>query len=1478
MRCQPVACLWYGGSPHLHHHRITARAVLNQPPTLYTGGSDGSIIWWNLNPPHNREIWPMAMLCGHATPIVGLEICIPIISHGQKESSSNVSSTSSGSAALMSACTDGVLCIWSRGSGHCRRRRKLPPWVGTPSLLSSLPLSRRYVCIACNFSDAMQASNSGSVETAEIVNPGYLQNETATDKEAHFRRTSKCSIVIVDSCTLNIVQTIFHGSLTIGSLKFMAVVPSFEDMKKQSVIMTDALGQVESIAILEPDPNGEAGSGLQRSSSYMGRTSVEADSLQHDGVQAVSVSANGKLLALVFKTHCTFMSRTSETAICEISLADGLLCNEGPLTPACPIGGMFLQSGCSDNALDADEGSVEQFAVWSDTGAAIVYKISVSGVTFDVEPCCEIPAAVAAPHSVKMLISYCQLNDYLLRIESLCFEVHASTSWQPRVSIWLVHQPLMAQIVSNGQLGIKKSDNSGDPCSCIMVGEGSFLGDWVGTSCSLSETEAVRQNACLKATEGETDKSSHQNCVASPTNFGNGLLLKGQIVSSSLVLSEDFYAPYAVVYGFYNGEIQVVRFEMFHQEPNFIDGSFHHNIDPCISEQSLLGHTGAVLCLAAHHMVATSSEQHFKRALVSGSSDCTIRIWDMDVGSLVSVMHHHVAPIRQIILPLPWTDCPWSNCFLSVGEDSCVALVSLETLRVERMFPGHPSYPTMVVWDSRRGYIACLCRSFSASSGAINALYLWDVKTGARERTLRGNASHSMFDHFCRGINVNSVTDNILGGTTSASSLLLSVTEDTSVAQSHITDLDKGITKSLAAGNTQQRIMDFHGSDGSPAHDTKGKLPISKTAHEFTSHAADHSSIEQAPSLPLQHQKHLIKCSCPYPGIATLKFNLSSLMYPCQRHKESVGNGGKQEIVLVSEKQLEKTNSNDSCDMEGIASHPIEEHTWVRSLEGCLLRFSLSFLHLWNVDQELDKYLTDEMNVCKPESFVVASGLQGDKGSLTVAFPGLRATLELWRSSSEFCTMQSLAMVSLAQRMISLSRSTSAASSALAGFYTRNFAEKVPDIKPPSLQLLVSFWQDPSEHVRMAARSLFHCAASRSIPLPLYGPKLIQHALHSSHINGVGVNICKNTGETSTNSLLHGQGVSETQGGYQDDECSILSWLESFEMEDWISCIGGTSQDAMASHIIVAAALAVWYPSIVKPSLGKLVVHPLMKLVMAMSDKYSSTAAELLAEGMESTWKACIGPEIPRLIGDIFFQIECVSGAPANNAMQNPSLAVTIRETLVGILLPSLAMADVIGFLNVIESQIWATASDSPVHLISLMTLIRVVRGSPKPLSLHLDKAVNFILQTMDHGNSVMRRACLQSSMAALREVVRVFPMVALNEASTRLAVGDAIGDICSATIRIYDMQSVTKIKVLDASGPPGLPSLLGGVSDTMITAVISALSFSPDGEEKTREFGDADSLKLLIHNLDLSYRLIWVGERKVVLTRHRQELGTFQL
>ncbi|KAL4333613.1 hypothetical protein GQ457_07G008100 [Hibiscus cannabinus] len=1497
MKCRSVACIWSGTPPV---HRVTATASLNHPPTLYTGGSDGSILWWNLsNSDSHSEIKPIAMLCGHAAPIADLAICRPIVVSVEQnaDNSSNVALNSSfdHGDALLSACTDSMLCVWSRSSGHCRRRRKLPPWVGSPSIIRTLPWNPRYACVGCCFIDAAHLSDHHLMESAE-------GGEISMDKESQSRKPPKCTVVIVDTYTLTIVQTVFHGNLSIGPLKFMDV-SSVDDGEKHFSFMADSFGKLQLVP-LPKDFQQDGGEGETRSQ----RSSKQEIMTLEDGLveagQVVSVATCRTIVASVIKDRSIFRLLGSGIIIGVIHFMNNALCIEDKYGQPHVVGAMFLESKNSGNAQSTGEThESEIFLVWNNRGSALLYEISYLDNTFNSEPLCEIPAT-SFPLAARLSFSFVQLNQMLLRVESVGFTVEDQFQWKPRVTIWSLKQ---------------KHDHGKLFGECKMLGEGiSFLGWTLASSLDHKNESLGGYNTNLTSIQSSvsTSKTVNSKHVDDSCYF----VPKGQIVSSSMVISENLYAPSAIVYGFFSGEIQVVWFNLFRGFDSPA-GSPRLAVDSHISKQIFAGHTGAILCLAAHRMAGAAKGWSFSQVLISGSMDCTIHIWDLDSGNLITVMHQHVGPVRQIILPPARTERPWSDCFLSVGEDSCVTLTSLETLRVERMFPGHPDYPAKVVWDGARGYIACLCRDHSRISDAIDVLYIWDVKTGCRERVLRGTASHSMFDHFCKEISATSISGSSLSGNTSVSSLLLPMHEDGSLSHYKLNNSEIRATFSKMTGSSTLL------ANNSKVNTGKGPY-VSRT------------------------RKQPIKCFCPYPGIATLSFDLAALIDPCQKHKPRAKNGDGRESSYMKEQWSEtfsprRMTSDDGFNTDQSSTDAIEEHDWIKSLEEYLVQFSLSFLHLWDVDCGLDDLLVADMKLKRPNDFIVSSGLQGDKGSLTLSFPGFTANLELWKSSSEFCAMRSMTMVSLAQHMISLSHSSSAASSALAAFYTRNFADKFPEIKPPLLQLLVSFWQDENEHVRMAARSLFHCAASRAIPAPLCSHQATNYAKFVRSLNGIE----ESEHEISRNEDMTMVGLSSerllgTEETSQVEKAKLLAWLESYEIQDWISCVGGTSQDAMSSHIIVAAALVIWYPSLVKPSLATLVVQPLVKLVMAMNEKYSPTAAELLAEGMESTWKACIGTEIPRLISDIFFQIECVSSPSANSAGENPAIPAPIRETLVGTLLPSLAMADILGFLTVIESQIWSTASDSPVHLVSLATLIRVVRGSPRSLVQYLDKVVNFILQTMDPGNSVMRKTCLQCSMTTLREVIRVFPMVTMNESSTKLAFGDAIGEINNASIRVYDMQSVTKIKVLDASGPPGLPSVLLGAPEMSVTTVISALSFSPDGEglvafsehglmirwwslgtvwwEKlSRNFvpvqctkvifippGEgfspktlrssimgsvlghstdtnspesaaksySDGLKLLIHNLDLSYRLQWVGKRKVLLTRNGLEIGNFPL
>ncbi|XP_027183122.1 WD repeat-containing protein 7 isoform X1 [Coffea eugenioides] len=1512
MKCRSVACIWSASPPT---HKVTATAVLNHPPTLYTGGSDGSIIWWTLPSSctyPNQEMEAIAMLCGHTAPISDLAICFPtaVSGNGKLDHSSDFVSDSSSNVfgALISVCKDGVLCVWSRASGHCRRRRKMPPWVGSPSKIQSLPENKRYVCIACWDADSVHSSDYQSID---------MENKGLVDRESHYGKSSKCTVVIVDSYSLTIVQTVFHGNLSIGPLKSMSILLYAGHMDNHSVMMVDSFSKVQCLPILKDSE--ATGANFPANSSHL----VLKDWLDgsEEGEALMACANQGQLLVLIYSTHCTFRLVDDGNKIGEILFLDYQLYLKGQ---SHVIGGMFLEDDQTSIRLNFgkhDDVISEELAVWNSRGSAAVYRVSYSSSTFAFEPLLDIPAVSRAPN-LKLSISFVYVSCYLLRIESICLRDEEPLLWEPYMTIWLLPQQYHSKELSGG---------------CKRLSEGQCFDDWISKSIHKTEGSIKEISSSAIGLQGEAE-SLHTGASCSK--------ISEKYVSSSMVISENWCLPMALVYGFCNGDIEVVWFDMCFEGSGSYGQNQHNEANLHGSRQYLSGHTGAVLCLAAHQMVSMPKGRDFSHVLVSGSMDCTIRIWDLDSGNMIIVMHQHVAPVRQIILPPPLTECPWNDCFLSVAEDCCVALTSLGTLQVERMFPGQPYYPTKIVWDSARGYVACLCPNHTGILDTSDVLFIWDIKTGARERVLRGAAAHSMLDHFCTVMKKDSAPASLMCRNTSASSLNLPLTEENKYSHSRLRYTAKGTS-------------------------TSSRFPVSTSVTESNrsqTHATKEAVIESIESTvsAFQSNKPPIEGLCPFPGITALCFDLKSMISICKSHDLTMAGSidhRKTSSEVIGEdtpkdspqKKIDSQRMYRETDIatphhvskeiysasSGTSGGTVADHDLLYSLEESLLQFSLSLLHLWNVDYELDRLLQTEMKLKRPELFNVASGLIGDRGSLTLMFPGSSATLELWRSSSEYSALRSLTMLALAQHMISLSPSYSGASSALAAFYARSFAEKIPDIKPPLLQLLVSFWQDEFEHVKMAARSLFHCAASRAIPRPLCCNSANAPAKSLDRSTGITKLERENSNSLTPNCLP------KTLMDSRSEESEILSWLESFDTQDWISCVGGTTQDAMTSHIIVAAALAVWYPSLVKPNLALLTVQSLMKLVMAMNEKYSSTAAEILAEGMESTWKACIGSEIPRLIADIFFQIECVSGASANAPAQKSALSHNIKEILVAVLLPSLAMADVLGFLNVIQSQVWSTASDSPVHVVSLMTLIRVVRGCPRNLAQYLDKVVTFILQTMDPSNSVLRRSCTQSSMAALKELVRVFPMVALNDTATRLAVGDAIAEIKNASIRVYDMQSMAKIKVLDASGPLGLPTLLRGASDTAVTTAISALSFALDGEglvafsenglmirwwslgsvwwekisrnltpvqctkvifvppwegfspnssrssimasvtsndgqvnlqESKKASTEIDSVKLLVHHLDLSYRLEWVGERKVKLMQHGRELGIFQL
>jgi small GTP-binding protein len=105
----------------------------------------------------------------------------------------------------------------------------------------------------------------------------------------------------------------------------------------------------------------------------------------------------------------------------------------------------------------------------------------------------------------------------------------------------------------------------------------------------------------------------------------------------------------------------------------------------------LKGHTAAV------NDVAWSTNQH---SALSGSSDNTVRLWDVVIGRCLGVLEGHTSAVRSVA---------WSadqRFALSGSDDRTVRLWNLDTGRCLHIFEGHSSEVRSVAWsrDQRIGF------------------------------------------------------------------------------------------------------------------------------------------------------------------------------------------------------------------------------------------------------------------------------------------------------------------------------------------------------------------------------------------------------------------------------------------------------------------------------------------------------------------------------------------------------------------------------------------------------------------------------------------------------------------------------------------------------------------------------------------------------------------------------------------------------
>ncbi|KRY08032.1 F-box/WD repeat-containing protein 1A [Trichinella patagoniensis] len=167
----------------------------------------------------------------------------------------------------------------------------------------------------------------------------------------------------------------------------------------------------------------------------------------------------------------------------------------------------------------------------------------------------------------------------------------------------------------------------------------------------------------------------------------------------------------------------------------------------------LTGHTGSVLCL-----------QYDDRVIISGSSDSTVRVWDVNTGHMLCSLIHHC----EAVLHLRFQNGMMVTC----SKDRSIAvwdMVSPTVINLRRVLVGHRAAVNVVdfdekyivsasgdrtikVWSTdscefvrtlnghKRG-IACLqYRDRLVVSGSSdNTIRLWDIESGICLRVLEGH-------------------------------------------------------------------------------------------------------------------------------------------------------------------------------------------------------------------------------------------------------------------------------------------------------------------------------------------------------------------------------------------------------------------------------------------------------------------------------------------------------------------------------------------------------------------------------------------------------------------------------------------------------------------------------------------------------------------------------------------------------------------
>ena len=190
------------------------------------------------------------------------------------------------------------------------------------------------------------------------------------------------------------------------------------------------------------------------------------------------------------------------------------------------------------------------------------------------------------------------------------------------------------------------------------------------------------------------------------------------------------------------------------EDPPFIQAENEIDVDDCpYFVRALIGHQHSVRAIAAH-----------ADTLVSGSYDCTVRVWKISTGETTHRLQGHTAKVYSVVL-----DHARNRC-ISGSMDNMVRIWSLATGSLEVTLEGHTSLvglldlhsdrlvsaaadSTLRIWDPETGQCKNMLSAHTGAitcfqhdgqkviSGSDRTLKLWNIKTGECVKDLLSDLS-----------------------------------------------------------------------------------------------------------------------------------------------------------------------------------------------------------------------------------------------------------------------------------------------------------------------------------------------------------------------------------------------------------------------------------------------------------------------------------------------------------------------------------------------------------------------------------------------------------------------------------------------------------------------------------------------------------------------------------------------------------------